>query len=249
MICPECGNEYTGEKCRLCESLSIQRSIAEATGSGGFLAVCILLTVASALSLLSCTIPFLPLLGAIFCWIVYGNGSNGCFNGRLVRLLSGLCFTWFIVMWVIVGLLMLVGVMDTSLVVDVLKAALLQAGTDPKLEALLTMGDRLLTVIRYVCLAMAAGYTLINIFGVRTIHRFVKSVYLCDEAFTEKPKKVKPAFVWFIVFGVMEALKGIAELTDGNAWGALVGLCIASALFCAAYVIKTYFMSRRTEGQ
>lgn len=235
MICPTCGKEYEGETCPLCASLKTEHIIADALGSGWFTAVCVMATVSLGLSLLSCTIDVIGILATIFLWILYRDGQNFEFVGKHVRWLSGLVYAMRIILWVVAGLIALVGLFDSYR----LLLSLQKSNAFSRYQTL--FGEITAEMILFVCLAVAAVLVLMNFLLYRSIHRFVKSVYQSDEYFAKPPVKPGRAAICMAVLG---ALNLLSVLSAETLFGALDTLCTAGAFLCGAWLVKVYFVKK-----
>ncbi len=194
-----------------------------------FLFVCILYTVSVAVRALLLDFTIIGILLTVFLWILYSKGRKNVVDAAQLRNLSGTIFASYVINWI--GWIAL-------LLLAVLLFALL--GTGPVLTGFFTtvlrsieelpnisssareaigvlLGNGVISIILVVLSAIlvftAVAGILLNIFGVRTIHRFTKS--LAGNVATGAGELVHTgrAGTWLIVFGILSGISALASLS------------------------------------
>ena len=226
-FCPKCGNSLTYEVISL---NPMADRVSVIFKSGMFLTICILLTAGSVFSLLSGGgIPVFPILYSIFLWLCYAQGKKGFTDQTHLRSISGTTFAYYIVEYVAAGLLVLCGLLcmlGTSAVSEEL-IYLLEAEGLISSELPYNMLGLLCVILSVILLMSAVAVILINVFGVRKIHKFIQSVYKSIEYNQNQIVCAKTARTWLIIFGSF----GIA-----SAFLSLLSLSTISA----AYTLTSY---------
>lgn len=236
MICPACGKEYKGDFCPLCAAMKNEHTIADATGSQWFLAVCILVTIGSVLSA-----NLLGVLACVFLWILYSEGSRGFFVGKHVRWLSGVVFAQRIILWALAGIVAIVGLFDNYPLWKKLQES------DDLARYQEILGEITPEKILVVYLCTAAVLVAADLLLYRSIHRFVKSVYQSDEYFVKPPEKPGWAALCMAVLGVLN-LVSVLGMGSAPAFLAIPAtFCAAGAFLCGAWLVKVYFVKKKDE--
>lgn len=229
-----------------------------------FLVICILSTVGTITSMLQGNLPILSILMTVFLWLTYATVlKNDATFANHMRSISGTIFAQYVIHWVMCGLIAL-----SALVVFALIGFI---GTNPNLinelfslienlftdfayanelnsiiSSLIAWGiAHVLTIAAITLLLVAVGYAMLNIFGIRSIHKFAQSLYLCETEQTNQLVKTESAMNWLLVFGI---LKGISALTVISVHSMLAFLAkgsIAAAYILAYILLKRYFVNNK----
>lgn len=204
-FCPSCGKQLTDG------SLSLNPMadrISNLLGDGLFLVICILMSVGALVGLLlGDGLPVFDILFTIFLWICFTKAKIGFIEYTHVRLVSGTIFAYYIVNFVVAGLLTLIGLLSGSIFSAISSSSYLMDEIANQIEFESDIFEGLMGVIGGIFLVVfiliAVAVILINIFGVRKIHKFVKSLYESIEFNENKIAFAKAAITWLIVLGAL----------------------------------------------
>lgn len=215
-----------------------------------FLVICILMSASCGLALINVSFPVIAIIITVFLWMIFAQAKNGIVEAKYMRYISGAVFADYIVTWVLCGLVAFLGIMCFMLfaalgsdpdVVSALMSALRQVpGMTPALMSAMNSSIIVIAIIiLFSCVIGAAAAALLNIFGIRTIHRFVKSAYQSVDAGQLMVYKVRAAKTWILVFGILEAVSAAFSITNFSAF--LANGCGAAATIIGSVLIGKYF--------
>ncbi len=235
-------------KCNNCTN-EAEKKVLNALKSPLFFAITILLTVFAAFRLLSGKFSVIAILLAIFAWIVYLRATKDICDVKNLRVLSGVIFADFIK-----GLVGSVIRAITGVFIIISKDALLQNSEflNYVKEAMETNGGNFIfdnleiavEIISVLYLIFCIFEILINLFGVKSIHSFVKSVYKGVESGKIEIKKRKTAQVWLMIFGIISAIGALATLIT-TGFSDFIGFiepgAFAATCICLSVFIKKNF--------
>lgn len=262
MKCPNCSkeNNYDALYCLYCGSrLATQpqttawgTKIIEAIKSKLFLALCILMTVSTACLALSFSFNIIGILATIFLWILYSNTKKGTTSSKDLRNISGTVYASYIVDYVLAGLMAFLGIAflfiaifasNNAMVLEAFEESLVLS---PQLQQMLPypLTAQIVLVFIWVFailfLFMAVVTFIINIFGIRHIHRTVKLSYQSmDNPAVNPTKYANSARVWMWIFGVFTILSGLSAIVST---GFLVG--VSSACQGVVYILGAILVNR-----
>ena len=211
-----------------------------------FLVLCILMTAAAGLSLISGRVPVLEALFSIFLWLAYSKAKNNVVDTNQLKNVSGTVYAQYVLMNVAAGIFLVCGVVCALLMgvlgmADFSEELLSQFG-----EFNLNIGGALAMAsgwIIFVVFAIAAGLILvINLLGWRKIHRFAKSVYQSINTYTDGVVYANAAKNWILAFGIID---GISALTSGDFMTILVGGAGAAASIIAYLLLNKYLTDKQ----
>ena len=226
VYCPRCGRQIEPEAPAISLNPMADR-LAAVFRSGLYLTICILQSVV-ALKVLSSFfsggggIPVFQVLFTIFLWLGFAQGRRGFVDHLQVRNLSGTVFAYYIVQYVAAGLVAVIGLLFTalfgaignsSLIMDELLA---EAEFESLAEAELVkvFFGAAGGIFLIIFLIAAAGVVLINVFGIRKIHKFLQSTYRSVEFNENRIVCARAAKNWLIVLGsIGVAVSALALLT------------------------------------
>jgi len=215
-----------------------------------FLAICILLTCAGALTLGTGNgIPVFIALAAIFSWLAYSDAQKGMVNVKHLRHISGTVYANYVVINVVSIIVLVCGIVSTAFL-----ALTGSTGIDVPINEITQVIEELtgifvppegiyivLTVTVVTLIVIGAVCLVLNVFGMRKIHRFAKSVYQSIITQTPEFEYVRAARNWLIFFGVCGAISALSSLTT-EIIAALTSLCSASSMIIAVILINKYFI-------
>lgn len=214
-----------------------------------FLAVCILYSVSLGFSFLHGGLPIISILMTIFLWLLYSQGRAGLAAPNYIRCISGTVFAYYVVQWVaycafaLSGFLLLVlgSFMDTT--------GLWQA-IYPEIRSYLGGYTRFFTsvttiflmVFSVVLIMIAIVGICFNIFGMRSIHRFIQSVYQSLASGQTRLIKCDTARIWLMVFGVLRAVSALSGLFTKNMSSFISEGSAAAAMILGSILVGKYFV-------
>lgn len=258
VYCPNCGQENNNAD-RFCASCGtplapcpspVGQKILSAVKDPLFLVLCILYSVYTVMQMFSpefSGIPVISTLLTIFLWLAYAQGRKGIVPGKYVRCLSGTVFADYVLGWILFGIIALCGLLMLTFASAVDVAAFVE-------EVLPEIEDRIgqslpagidlfysifsfgFAFIGIVLLFVAACGIVLNLVGLRPIHRFLQSSYKAADGYGTVCK-VNAAKSWLIVFAVFAGLSALSGILNPSTL-----LCKGSE--CAALIIASVLISR-----
>lgn len=219
--CPGCG--FAAPTARNIAPVTSLNPIVQALKEPLFLVLCILMSASCLLSLAAGSLPLLNILITIFLWLTYSQVKKDELDAKHLRCVSGTIYAQYVIAYVSAALVAICGLIF-SLAFGVL------AGDPEHLESLLSsfmeLDEEMLsvlpiitsisgTVIAVIFIIIAAVMILLNIFSLRYIHRFAKSVYQSIESGRLELKHTLGAKVWLSIFAGFALIKLLSSL-DGE---------------------------------
>lgn len=215
-----------------------------------FFVICILMTTDAALSVFG-GVDVLKVLFAVFLWIVYSSAQKGYVDAKNLRCVSGTVYANYVIINVACGILAVCGALLSVMMVfssevsDFLDEIISPIGgwqgilPQPEINEVIVGAAWLIGVI-FVLSALVM--LVLNLLGMRKIHRFVKSVYM--GVMTQNPNFENPNGVktWLMVFGVLSGLSALMSLIGFNIFEASAAGCEAAASIISSILIGKYFM-------
>lgn len=243
-FCPQCGAEYAPVA-----SNTAAEKILPALKDTLFLVICILMAANCILSITSGGLPLINILMTVFLWLAWNLARTDSTDAQQLRNVSGTVYAQYVINNVVAVLIFVVGaifalvmgvVMGQADVWEELMGELSAMGAEYLMAAdlLASLSIPLLTGIFAV---VAVAVLLVNVFAMRNIHRFAKSVYQSLEKKTPALERVNTARVWLYIFGVCDGLGALASLMDGELVSGLTSGTGAAAAVLAAVLIGKYF--------
>ena len=210
-----------------------------------FLAICILISVSTVLSLPS--FPVFKILFTIFFWIIYAKLVKGEVDAANLRCVSGTLFAEYVVNWCLIGLLLLAAVIclcSAGLIGSA--AAVIPSLIDGEFSALTPILSGSFSigvgVVFVVLLLIAGGMIFFNVSAHRSFHHFVKSLYKSAESGTNLIEKAKTAKGWMMALGIIVGIGAVFCLFGAELVGFLVSGADAAAYFIGYVILKKYFL-------
>lgn len=264
MKCTNCGfeNEQDFAFCPQCgaasESTAIERASSEMPNIPAtnpladktlaalkhplFLTICILVSVAALFGLANDGLPLLHILATVFLWIIFAKSRKGDVHTEMMRCISGVVFADYVISYVVTGLLIAIGGLLTAVIAIAAGSAtifdeivnglgLMDAEYIDLVEILLSASG---VIVFLIFVLLAAVIFVLNFFGTRKIHEFIKSLYQANQNGTSTVLYVKESKTWLLVLGILSAVFGITSLANiaiGAAMiiaSVLVGKCFAA---------------------
>ena len=214
-----------------------------------FLAACILISASCLFAVIGGSLPIINILLTVFLWITYAKSNNGIADSQSLRNISGTVYASYIINNVLCGLIiacgalvaMAFGAMSISNeMIDELMDEIEIIGISKYLQYTDEFIRIFLMIIGPILLVAGIGALLINIFGMRKIHRFVQSVYRGIDFQNPVFYKPRAAKNWMIFFAVISGLSTISALQSGAFIGISNGLTCATAIIAAILINKHF---------
>ena len=262
MKCNNCGYEC-GEDFNFCPNCSAQSAVVAAPianpvgekvmaalKSKIFLVICVLLTVASALStFLGGGIPAINILYTIFLWIAYAKAQKNIVDTNQLKNLSGTVYAQCVILNVVSTILLVTGVISVVLTLvfgafELPESILAHFGDiDLDISGVLVMLSGWLIFAVFTVLAVIM--LLANIFIWRRIHRFAKSVYQSIDAYTQNLQYADTVNSCLLIFGLFHAVSAGSLLVDGGFVTAVSNACLAAATIFASQLVGKCFSYKK----
>ena len=209
-----------------------------------FLVICILQTVATALPLINDVRSFnvLSILITVFLWVIFADSKKDLPNPSHIRLVSGTLFAYYVILYVLAGILALCGIICffasstiASLFTDAFSS---QAIINSEFDRIFSLGGG---VIGFAFLIVAAMIVLINYFSYGKIHKFVKSCYENIQSGVNALENRSATSAWLIIFAVFLGLGALGSISNSIitalAYGCQTAICILAYLL----IKKNYY--------
>ena len=251
MKCTNCGfeSELNYPVCPQCQAQAnpnpAAQKVLDALKDPLFLIICILMSISCLLSLSAGSVPLIEILITVFLWLVYAQSRKEIADAKHLRCVSGAVYANYVITYVTAGLVVILGVLFTV-------AFGIIAGDPSFLETLLsgvasvdyaTVAQVLAFIpaglILFVFILIAAIIIVINIFSLRYIHRFAKSVYQSIETGVLELKHTAATKVWLFIIGGFSAVSCLSadgQLSSLVSNAASAAICIISGLLIHKYL-------------
>jgi hypothetical protein len=206
-----------------------------------FLVICILVSSSTGISLINFSFPIINILYTIFLWIIFAKSQKAVVDNNYIRYVSGTIFASYIIKIVIFSI---VGIFGIFLAIfsgilfnsDMWNEILSQIKEYTYSYAWLFnyITSAYIMIISVVLIFFSLSGILLNIFGWRSIHKFVQSIYKNIENKNSPIANYNRAQIWLLVFGIIKAVSIIV--------GNVTAGCNAAALIIGSILIKKYFV-------
>lgn len=215
---------------------------------------CILLSVSSIIMIATKGLPIFHILSSVFLWLLYSQAKKGRVKVNQLCALSGTVYAYYVFLNVVYILMIILFLIITILFsfyspnVDSLLEAMKTTYGFEINSAYIGTWESLLSgaviVLGIVCILIAAGGLILNIIGMRKIHRFIKSTYQGILVQSENFYNPKSAKFWLLFFGIESALGAIINLLKDGVLSAVARATWATALIIGAVIINKHFISK-----
>lgn len=215
-----------------------------------FLAVCILVSVCCGLSVLSGGLPIIRIFLAVYMWVAYAQTKNNTLNPNHIRNISGTVYASYILNNVLAVFVIIGGfgfsfamsyIMSNQEMLDLFYQELEAVGGSQIVSIFSKVLVNFAGLIGIAMSVIGIILIVINIIGRKSIHNFVKSIYLNMGMPTEQIQKASNAHVWLIVFGILNAL---SAFSSENTMLLLSEGAFSAALIITAILVKKYFYKK-----
>ena len=238
LYCPACGEPLTQPDTQSSNGLPpVIAALHNVVSSKLFLVVAILFTVASAAQLINGGgLPVFEILVAIAMWIMVGSNKNGNIMGyeTPLKMISGTVFANTIIFWISGGIFAVSGLivaLSGSAAEEFINVAVNIGELSMDEAALLdAYGNLAFTIFGMVFIVAAVIIFLINIFIIKGMHKFTKSVLTTFRTGINQIKKLRFTKVVVLILGIITALSSLGLLLNPIA-------LVSEASLAAAYII------------
>ncbi|MDD6478886.1 MAG: hypothetical protein PUF48_03605 [Oscillospiraceae bacterium] len=248
--CPECGTAAP-----IAEPVSLNPvadKVVTTLKDNLFLVICILMSAATVFFISANSINIIYILITVFLWLTYASGRKGIADNNQLRNVSGCVYADYIITNVISIILIVCGVIFTLLLglfvntPELMEELASEIGTlyPEYASVILSLISAAAWIIGVVFALIGVGILLINLFGMRKIHRFIKSVH--EGIPMQNPNFANPAAAkgWLIFFGVCSGISTLASLSvDFKV--ALANGCSAAVMILSAILINKHFVAEK----
>ena len=245
--CPRCGSGP--QPAEVCENYAAA-TILPALKDTLFLLICILISASCILSMSAGNLPLLNILLSVFLWLTYAQSCKDIADPKHLRCVSGTIYANYVITYVVAGFFAVLGIIiafafqmllsDTALLNTFLDSfAELDDYTANLITSLSAIGSTALIII---FLLLAAIIIVLNIFSMRYIHRFAKSVYQSIQKGVLELKHVNGAQTWLFIFGAFSGLSALTELIDSGLDASLSNAASCAACILAGVLIRKYLL-------
>lgn len=215
-----------------------------------FLVICILMSVACLTSLSLGNLPVIEILATVFLWLTYAQASKNIVDTKHLRCISGTVYAQYVITYVVAGLLFVFGIIiavvfsfvlqDPELANSIQSAFYELNDTAAILSGLLLAGSGILVMVVFAILAGLA--ILVNIFMIRYIHWFIKSVYKSVDAGILDLKYVTAAKVCLFIISGCSGISALSALPSMTA--VLYNAATCATCILAGLLIRKYFSGK-----
>lgn len=233
-FCPQCGNAVPQPEMQVQQPNTGVFGILQ---DGMFLALCVLLTAACLFAAASKNFSVLTILYTIFLWIAYAKSRKGIVAAEQLRCVSGTVFAEYVIGWIGVGALVLLGIVFFVLPEHEV-FELLKDYNNWTLPGTLVLQD-VLHWMGVVMLIAAAVAFIVNYFAIGRMHRLAKSVYQNAQDATVPLKGARTVRNWLWVLGILSILGGMDVI--GSA-AFFADACSGAAAIVSALLIQKHLL-------
>lgn len=259
--CVNCGTEMPKVQSAQTEPVGIEPvslnpaadKVMNALKDSMFLVLCILMSVSCVMSIAIGNVPLLNILITVFLWLTYADANKGFVSENHLRSVSGTVYASYIITNVACGILIacgvLLGVMNSVIDgADILAELLVEfgiSGISSDMSDLMSqeMLGHIGIVLAIAFVFIAVICLVINLLGMKKIHRFAKSVYqgiMFQNPNFENPRAAKN---WLLFFGICSAISAMTSLAGGSVVATLATGCSAASAIIASILIDKYLVS------
>ena len=263
MKCTNCGFE-SQEEFTYCASCGTKVEINnEQTVTNKFLSIlkdklylmfCIFLSVYCVFSIAGGAIPIIVILACVFGWIAYAKAQKDTLDYDQIKNLSGCLYAQYVITNVVTIICIVVGILL------IVFAGALHTASDLIFSLanefniyLWDLGDTaqgVATLIGYIAgavfLVVGIVLLLINILGVKKIHKFTKSIHTSIKTQVEDYKCITSAKKWLYFFAIVSGISLVSTLAT-NVINSISSIGYCGFLVVSICIIEKYFTNKTTK--
>lgn len=243
-FCPQCG---APEQTSVVPQASAAQKILSVLKDPLFLGICILMSASSLLSLSEGNLPLLNILTTVFLWLTYAQSRKDIADAKHLRCVSGTVYAQYVINYVAAGLVLVLGVIfavafsflaNSPEFLETLLFGVVDADSVSLISGIFASLSGWL--LFFLCALVSAIVVVINLFSLRYIHQFVKSVYESLESGTLELQAVKKAQIWLFIFAAFSAINVLSSFSDGNMMVTLSEIANCGTPLLAALLIRKH---------
>ena len=267
MKCNNCGNEIVenSDFCTFCGSpvspsepteaptSAVHQKILDVFKDKLFLVLCILVSVATVFSIANSNVPLLLIMFTIFLWLIYAKATKNAVDIKNMRCVSGTVFATYVINWVIIGLLGFATVIGAIITLAIGSTAEFENTINQILSeydfsvngfdsllALTTGSIMIIAVVAFIIfLVICVIAAIVNVFGMRSLHKFAKSLYISAEIDNFCIEKLNAAKSWLLVFGIFTCISALPCIDNFKAF--ITSGSLGAAYILAYVLVKKHF--------
>lgn len=265
--CPNCGTAVQKEQTSSqpqqvaqAEQVSINPAADKTLGAlkdNLFLVLCILMSASCIFSISADGLPLINILITVFLWLAYADARKGIANENHLRSISGTVYASYVITNVACIILIVCGLIFGVLFgmiagaeqfISALQAALSEYNLGEYELNIADIPQQYITIlgwtVGFVFVFAAVIGLLVNILGMKKIHRFAKSVYqgiIYQNPNFENARTVKN---WLIFFAVCSGISTLSTITSVDAFLMMGTVCSTATLIIAAILVDKHFVTK-----
>lgn len=246
--CPNCGADIQPEAAS--QNTAAQRILC-ALKDNLFLVICILTSVSCLLALAADGLPLLDILTTVFLWLTYAQSRKDIADAKHLQCVSGTIYARYVINYVLAGLLLVMGFIfafafsflaEDPDFMDTLLSGFVDM--DDSITAFVSMFASLSGgLVAFLFALISALVVVANIFTMRYIHRFAKSVYQSVESGTLELKHVNAVQILLFIISGCCALSALPALTSSELISGLSSGVSCAAALLAGLLIRKHLTS------
>jgi hypothetical protein len=245
VFCPRCGERLITEEA---QAGTFAFKILPALRDPLFLVVCILLSVTCLMSLMVGSVPLINILITVFLWLTYAQANKDIADANHLRCVSGAVYAQYVISYVVAVLVLVMGViLSVALnavggsmpgLWDEVLGELAQEETFAIVMAMLPSVSG--AVIIVLCAIVTIAVIVFNIFTMRYLHRFAKSVYRSIEQGTCALECVNAAKIVLFILGGFAVISGLSSLGKGQFNGFISNVSSGGCSIIAGLLVRKH---------
>lgn len=244
-FCPQCGNRLIVEEASVG---NFTAKLLSALRDPLFLVVCILLSATCLMTLATGSIPLIEILITIFLWLTYNRARQGIADANYLRCVSGTVYANYVISYVAAGLVLFAGaVIAVALnavqdsMGDLWNEIMGELAQEEALSSIMEIIPLISgTAIFLACAITAAIMVVLNIFTLRYVHRFAKSVYRSIGQNAPEIKCANAAKIVLFILGGFSAVSCLSSLFSFQLGGFLANASSGGCSIIAGLLIHKY---------
>ncbi len=256
IYCPLCGTDNTQPFTAGSEASVLPVSLNPAAdhvlpvlNSKLFLTICILLTVSCGLAIFDGSFDVITILLTIFSWLTFSQAKKGFADSSNIRRISGTVYALYIIEYVLAGIIAVCGLLISvvfgfaSANADIFNELIYEFETEmgeySQITELLFSASAVMFLVVFAIVALIVF--LINFFGLRSIHKFIQSLYRSIDAGRIFFVKCRSAWTWLMVFGILSAISALSSASSASSLALYSEGAMAAALIVASVLVRKHF--------
>lgn len=248
-FCPNCGNAVEETAKSAAPVLPVVNPVAQRVlamfNNPLYLVICILSSAAAVFNICNKNLPLLGILTTIFMWLIFSKARKGIADHGNMRCVSGTIFAQYVVIWVATGILVALGGLCCLVLAGLSAGDYMYSVYNYVYDYAGSYADTIISLLSVsavffaiLIVIIAAVVVVFNVLGIRSIHRFAKSLYESTASGNLAIVKRGAAQGWLMAFGILSAVGAV-----GTAFKSGVSF-LASGCTAAAYIIGSVLVGK-----